>query len=144
MAAETPEQLRERLHEHGLRLTPQRLLVLDAVQRLGHATPESVWSEVRQGDPDLNASTVYRTLDLFERLGVIRHMHLGSGPSTYHSGGGAPHLHLVCESCGAVTEGDVELASGLVGRLREVHGFSPDVEHMAISGRCAACTQVGR
>jgi Fur family ferric uptake transcriptional regulator len=144
VAAASEEQLRERLHARGLRLTPQRLLVLAAVERLGHATPESVWSEVHQADPDLNPSTVYRTLDLFEQLGVIRHMHLGSGPSTYHAGGEAPHLHLVCESCGTVAQAEVELASDLVGRLRDALGFSPDVEHMAISGHCAACAAAAR
>ena len=64
---------------------------------------------------------------------------LGAGPATYHAGDDTGHLHLVCESCGRVTEADVDLASGLVGSLRAAYGFQPDVEHMAISGRCADC-----
>jgi Fur family transcriptional regulator, ferric uptake regulator len=137
--ATTGEQLSEVLHEHGMRMTPQRRLVLQAVERLGHATPDTVWSEVRTADPGMNASTVYRTLEVLERLGVIRHTHLGSGPSTYHAGGGAAHLHLVCESCGTVVDADVGLAADLVGRLRQAHGFSSDVAHMAISGQCVNC-----
>ncbi len=131
--------LREQLHDKGLRMTPQRQLVLDAVTRLGHATPEAVCAEVARTDPGVNPSTVYRTLDLFERLGVVRHAHLGSGAATYHPGDESAHLHLVCESCGRVTEADVGLADDLAGSLRRAHGFVPDVAHMAISGTCADC-----
>jgi len=136
--------LRERLHSEGLRMTPQRQLVLDAVVRLGHATPEAVCAEVARDDPGLNPSTVYRTLELFERLGVIRHAHLGPGAATYHPGDESVHLHLVCETCRTVTEADVELADGLVGSLRDLHGFTPDVGHMAISGTCADCAARAR
>lgn len=131
--------LRETLHNQGLRMTPQRQIVLDAVTQLGHATPEAVCAEVAKTDPGVNPSTVYRTLDLFERLGVIRHAHLGSGPATYHRGDETAHLHLVCETCGRVTEADVGLADDLAGSLQRAHGFVPDVAHMAISGTCADC-----
>lgn len=133
--------LAERLHSEGLRMTPQRQVVLDAVSRLGHATPEAVCAEVARVDASINASTVYRTLDLFERLGVVRHAHLGSGPATYHRGDESAHLHLVCESCGRVTEAEVGLADSLAGSLRRAHGFVPDVAHMAISGTCADCAR---
>ncbi len=136
--------LRERLHSEGLRMTPQRQIVLDAVTALGHATPEAVCAEVTRTDPGVNPSTVYRTLELFERLGVIRHAHLGPGAATYHPGDETAHLHLVCESCGRVTEADLGLADQLVGRLAQVHGFTPDVGHMAISGTCAACAAAAR
>jgi Fur family transcriptional regulator, ferric uptake regulator len=140
----TADDLRSRLHEQGLRLTPQRRLVLDAVTRLRHATPEAVYAEVRSTEPGLNASTVYRTLELLERLGLVRHTHLGSGPATYHAGDDHGHLHLVCEVCGRVDEADAALATDLVGRLRTARGFEPDVEHMAISGRCRDCLAADR
>ena len=137
--AETAAALRSQLHARGLRMTPQRLLVLEAVIRLGHATPEDVCAEASRVDPGMNPSTVYRTLEVFERLGVIRHAHLGPGAATYHPGEESAHLHLVCETCRRVTEADVSLADGLAGSLRAAHGFRPDVEHMAISGTCAEC-----
>src|SRR6476659_1455421 len=140
----TADDLRSRLHEEGLRLTPQRRLVLDAVTRLRHATPEGVYAEVRRTEPGVNASTVYRTLELLERLGLVRHTHLGSGPPTSHAGDDHGHLHLVCEGCGRVEEADVTLATDLVGRLRAASGFEPDVEHMAISGRCRDCAAARR
>jgi Fur family transcriptional regulator, ferric uptake regulator len=133
--------LRERLHQRGLRVTPQRQLVLEAIDRLGHATPDAVCAEVQSVASGVNLSTIYRTLELFEKLGLVRHAHLGSGSATYHSAAAAAHLHLVCDGCGLVGEADIEVAEDLVGRLRSTHGFTPDVEHMAISGRCAACSR---
>jgi Fur family transcriptional regulator, ferric uptake regulator len=140
-AAVSPVELRDRLHAHGLRATPQRELVLAAVSRLDHATPEAVWAEVQLADPGVNVSTVYRTLELFEKLGLIRHTHLGRGAATYHAGFESAHLHLVCEQCGRIAEADVDVAEGLVGRLRASYGFSPDVEHMGIAGVCADCAR---
>ncbi len=133
--------LRERLHQRGLRVTPQRQLVLEAIDRLGHATPDAVCAEVQSVASGVNLSTIYRTLELFEKLGLVRHAHLGSGSATYHSAASAAHLHLVCDGCGAVDEADIAVAQDLVGRLRSAHGFTPDVEHMAISGLCAACSK---
>jgi Fur family transcriptional regulator, ferric uptake regulator len=132
--------LRDRLHQRGLRVTPQRQLVLEAIDRLGHATPDAVCAEVQSVASGVNLSTIYRTLELFEKLGLVRHAHLGSGSATYHSAAAAAHLHLVCDACGAVDEADINVAQDLVGRLRSTHGFTPDVEHMAISGLCAACS----
>lgn len=139
-----PTDLAERLHQRGLRVTPQRQLVLEAIDRLGHATPDAVCAEVQRVASGVNPSTIYRTLELFEKLGLVRHAHFGAGSPTYHSASAAAHLHLVCDGCGAVDEAAIDVAQELVGRLRSSHGFTPDVEHMAISGRCAACTKAGR
>jgi len=133
------QDLAARLHALGLRVTPQRRLVLQAVDRLGHATPEAVSSEVERVAGGVDPSTVYRTLELFEELGLVRHTHLGPGPVTYHSAADTTHLHLVCETCGRVDEADVTLAESLVGSLQADYGFTPDVAHMAISGTCASC-----
>jgi Fur family transcriptional regulator, ferric uptake regulator len=129
------------LREKGYRLTPQRELVLDAVTALGHATPEEVCAEVRRTASGVNISTVYRTLELLEDLGLVRHAHLGHGAPSYHPAGHDAHLHLVCRDCGTITEIDVAIAAELVGRLQAEHEFDTDVEHFAIYGRCRACTE---
>ena len=61
------------LHQKGLRLTPQRELVLAAVRALGHATPEEVAEKVRQTHPGINLSTVYRNLETLENVGLVLH-----------------------------------------------------------------------
>lgn len=134
------DTLRRTLHERGLRMTPQRQLVLDAVRVLGHATPEQVCTEVQRAAPAVNITTIYRTLDLLERLGVVRHVHLGHGAPTY-SVHEHEHVHLVCHGCGEVNEAPVSLLSELTTRLREASGFRLDAAHVALSGLCARCAE---
>jgi Fur family ferric uptake transcriptional regulator len=138
--SEQPDDWRSTLRERGYRLTPQRELVLEAVNRLGHATPEEVCAEVQRTAKGVNISTVYRTLELLEHLRLVTHTHLGHGAPTYHAAAVDEHLHLVCRDCGDVIEADVSVADALVGRLRAEHGFDTDVQHFAIFGRCAACS----
>lgn len=127
------------LRAQGYRLTPQRELVLGAVSRLGHGTPDEICAEVQRTATGVNLSTVYRTLELLEQLGMVTHAHLGHGAPTYHAADGGDHLHLVCRDCGAVIETDVEVADALVDLLALQHGFETDVAHFAIYGRCAGC-----
>lgn len=127
------------LRARGYRLTPQRQLVLEAVDRLGHATPDEVVTEVRRTATGVNISTVYRTLELLEELQLVTHTHLGHGAPTYHSATVENHLHLVCRRCGTVSEVAPAVVSELVDRLRTECGFAVDVGHFAIFGDCQSC-----
>lgn len=133
--------LGESLRARGMRLTPQRSRIIDAVRALGHATPDLLAAAVGQdGGPTLSLSTIYRNLEALEEVGVVSHTHLDHRSPTYHLSDHADHLHLVCLSCGAVIESAVTAADPLVGNLLSLHGFVPDVKHMAIHGWCAACS----
>lgn len=136
--ADGPEDLRRTLHQRGFRMTPQRQLVLDAVRDLGHATPERICAQVQAVAPAVNITTIYRTLDLLEKLGLVRHTHLGHGAPNY-SEAEHQHVHLVCHECGAVTETPTDLMNELSSRLRGSVGFELDVTHVALSGRCRDC-----
>ena len=127
------------LRDKGLRLTPQRELVLSAVRELGHATPEDVAEKVRKTHPGINLSTVYRNLETLENVGLVQHTHLGHGGATYHAAEELTHLHLVCGSCEAVGDAPIEIASQFVNALADDYGFKTDVSHFAIYGTCAAC-----
>lgn len=129
------------LRERGYRLTPQRQLVLEAVDRLGHATPDDILCEVRRTASAVNVSTVYRTLELLEELGLVSHAHLGHGSPTYHLADRHHHIHLVCRDCDKVLEADVATAGPFAERLRAEFGFETDVRHFAIFGRCADCVR---
>lgn len=132
------------LRERGYRITPQRQLVFEAVIALGHSTPEQVLAHVQGTAEGINLSTVYRALEVLQDVGLVTHTHLGHGAPTYHAADASRHLHLVCRSCGSVTEAAVELADGLVGSLERAHGFDTDVHHFAIYGLCADCRGAGR
>ncbi len=127
------------LREKGLRLTPQRELVLNAVRQLGHATPEDVAAKIHLTHPGINLSTVYRNLETLENVGLVQHTHLGHGGATYHAAEELTHLHLVCENCGSVGDAPIEAAANFVNTLSDDYGFKTDVTHFAIYGTCADC-----
>jgi Fur family ferric uptake transcriptional regulator len=127
------------LRSRGYRLTPQRQLVLQAVAELGHATPEEIVTVVRRTATGVNISTVYRTLELLEELGLVTHTHLGHGPATYHTAEDADHVHLVCRTCEQVTDVSPAVVAGVVSDLATSHGFTADVGHLAIFGECQSC-----
>lgn len=128
------------LRARGYRLTPQRQLVLEAVDKLEHSTPDDILAEVRRTAGGVNISTVYRTLELLEELGLVSHAHLGHGAPTYHLADRHQHMHLVCRDCTDVIEADLTVASRFADRLRDTFGFETDMRHFAIFGRCAKCT----
>ena len=127
------------LHQKGLRLTPQRELVLAAVRELGHSTPEEIAEKVRKSHPGINLSTVYRNLETLENVGLVQHTHLGHGGATYHATETLTHLHLVCENCGSIGDAPLEAAASFVQNLYDDYGFKTDVTHFAISGLCSQC-----
>jgi Fur family transcriptional regulator, ferric uptake regulator len=129
------------LRERGLRLTPQRQLILEAVHELGHATPESVHHHVRERAAGVNITTVYRTLELLEELGLVNHTHLSHGSPTYHAAGQNQHVHLVCRSCGSITEVDPSVMRPVTDRLRDEQGFRVDVGHVSLFGVCGNCEE---
>ena len=111
------DELASRLHSLGYRLTPQRQLVLRAVEKLGHATPDEILAEVQQQSSAVNVSTVYRTLEVLEELGLVRHAHLSDRAPTYHSVTDHEHFHLVCRNCHRVVSVDPDVVAPLAERL---------------------------
>ena len=137
----TVERALEALRANGLRMTPQRRAIVAEIMRVdGHIAPRSVARRVRERMPGVNASTVYRTLDLLERVGVVSHAHLERG-AEYHRAGEDAHVHLVCSGCGRDDELEVGEAERMKRLIRRHNGFRPDLTHFAISGLCAACAR---
>ncbi|MGY1635278.1 Fur family transcriptional regulator [Geodermatophilus sp. SYSU D00742] len=136
--------LAERLRARGLRLTTQRQRVLAAVASLEHATPEAISARLREeagpGGAAPDTSTVYRALELLERLGLVWHTHLGKGAPVYHAAE-HPHLHVVCQGCGEISSADPALLDTAAERLAADLGFQLDVGHVALSGTCRACRE---
>lgn len=139
-ATTPPEEWQDRLRAKGYRLTPQRELVLRAVERLGHATPDEVLAAVREESKAVNISTVYRTLELLEELDLVRHAHITDRAPTYHSTATPPHVHLVCRDCGKVDEVTPDVIAPVTDRLAAEHGFTTDIGHLTIFGTCADCS----
>ncbi len=128
------------LKERGYRMTPQRQMVLEAVlESEAHISAETIYSRVRSRYPQVNISTVYRTLELLRDLGLVTQTDMGEGRLLYHAADKGHHHHLVCQKCGAVTEMDESFLAPLQEAILRQHGFAAHIPHLAIFGRCRSC-----
>jgi Fur family ferric uptake transcriptional regulator len=93
----------------------------------------------REQDPSTIPSTVYRTLDVLEELGIVRHGHGPDGREEYHVLPDAEHGHLHCRDCGATWEITADEGASIVVALERARGFAVDLSHVTIVGRCLAC-----
>lgn len=133
--------LGQKLSRLGYRLTPQRLMILKCVEEAGsHISAEEIYAQVSVRYPQMNLSTVYRTVELAKGLGLITETDFGDGRARYHCmGKGRHHHHLVCEKCGKVIDLEETILSPLWASLREKYDFNVDMKHLAFFGLCPKC-----
>ena len=137
-----PEDIVSKLSELGYRLTPQRIMILSAIENSdNHISAEEIYAQVVAKYPNVNISTVYRTLELLKRLGLVTETDMGEGRVRYHPVGKGHHHHLVCQECGAIIALDESLLSSLKSALLREYKFSADLRHLAILGRCVKCSK---
>ena len=127
------------LKNKGYRLTPQRRLILGIIHEAdAHLTAEAILGQLEDRISGANKSTVYRTLDLLEGLGLVVKSELEGG-RVYHHAEEGHHHHLVCKGCGRQFHCDEAALEPLKESLREKLGFEADLSHHVIRGLCAAC-----
>ena len=119
-----------KIRGRGYKATPQRLAVLGALAAEQHQSLE----EIRARCPEVGLVTIYRTLDLLSEIGAVRRLDLGDGPR--YELAEDHHHHLICESCGGVSE--FERCPLDLRRLRGVD-FEISSHTLEIYGRCADC-----
>jgi Fur family ferric uptake transcriptional regulator len=130
----------ESLKGKGYRLTPQRMMVLEALhQAEGHITAPEIYGRVRAKYPWVNKSTIYRTLELLKELDLVTETELGGDKLYYHHADKGHHHHLVCQKCGRTIDLDENLFTPLEDTLRRKYKFQADLRHMAIHGHCLRC-----
>ena len=131
-----------RLSEQGYRMTPQRMMVLAAIENSDHhISAEEIYAQVVAKYTHFNISTVYRTLELLHRLGLVTETDLGGGRVRYHPVDKGRHHHLVCQECGKVMDLDESVLDNLKLVLRRDYKFDPDTRHLAFFGRCTDCSK---
>lgn len=129
------------LRSHGYRVTPQRVLVREILQRsAGHLSAQQVHAAVQARLPGVELSTIYRVLELFVRLGLVARSDLGEGRAVYewcpeHSA----HYHLVCERCGGVAHVDSARIAAVIAEECATVDFAPRDVDLTIAGTCRAC-----
>ncbi|MDD5093233.1 MAG: Fur family transcriptional regulator [Dehalococcoidia bacterium] len=128
------------LKEKGYRLTPQRAMILDVLHRAEkHISAEDIYHQVSSNYPEVNKSTVYRTLDLLKGLGLVDEADLGGDKLYYHHAEKGHHHHLICTRCGRTFEVDEGILDPIKDTLIKTHNFVPELRHLPISGHCLTC-----
>ncbi len=132
------------LRANGGRITPTRRAVIQVlISESTHLSAEDLAKRIQLRLPDVHLSTIYRTLDALEAVGVVDHVHLGHGRAIYHLSSDI-HQHLVCEVCSSVTEVPESFFATLKGELKETFGFTMRAHHFAVIGRCRNCALTER
>lgn len=133
-------KLFEGLREKGLRLTPQREMILSAISRGGgHFSAEALMSIVRKRYPYLNKSVIYRNLERLTELGILNQADFGKGYIEYELHEHPHHHHLVCLDCGKTIEIDEGILLSFYEKLQSKYHFEPSINHQAIKGVCENC-----
>jgi Fur family ferric uptake transcriptional regulator len=129
-----------RLRRLGLRVTPQRVLVMEAlVSAGGHLSADEIMRWVGERSSAINLATIYRTLDTLTAAGLVTQTDLGGGSVSYEVAGEAQHHHLVCQRCGLVAEMSDTFLAPLRERLLGDLGFRVETTHLALFGLCRGC-----
>ncbi len=127
------------LKKKGYRVTLQRGMILDIIHEApGHLTAEAILNRMQSKAPEVNKSTVYRTLELLEELGLVVKSEK-DGRFIYHHMDEGHHHHLVCRRCGKVIECERDLLAPLETTLLKEFAFAADLHHLVIHGICKDC-----
>ena len=124
----------------GLRVTRPRLAVLDALVELAHADTDSVIHAVRRDLPEVSHQAVYDSLRVLTDHGLARRVQPTGSVARYEVRVGDNHHHLVCRSCGAITDVDCAVGQGPCLMAADDHGYVVDEAEVIYWGVCPSCS----
>ena len=132
------------LRLRGYRLTSQREAVLLALHEIAHPTSaDEIFSLVAQKNVDVELTTVYRTLDLLNSIGLVAIIDSGDKQRLYElAAANHPHLHLVCNGCGRITGVDLDQFQPVIDRIKQLAHFSADLGSITVQGTCTDCAEL--
>ena len=135
----------DNLRRRGRRLTPQRRAIWEALlaEPHGHLSAEDVVERVRERSPNVNTSTVYRTLEIFVHDGLLLRTDLGGDRAYYELAGEHRHHHVICERCGTVTHVHDETLGDLRARIEQDTGYRVGEREISFFGTCPSCLRAG-
>jgi len=130
------------LNVAGMRVTKQRALILEIIRRgQGHLDADEVYRQAREKQPRLSLSTVYRTLQLLKRLGLVEEVHFDEAHHHYEVKPPSEHHHLVCLGCGRVIEFSYPLTRYVKRNVPEAKDFEVVDAEVRMTGYCPRCRQ---
>ena len=136
--AKSLESNRRALNVTGLRVTSQRALILEVI-RSGHLDADEIYRQAREKQPRLSLSTVYRTLQVLKKLGLVEELHFDEARHHYEVKPSSDHHHLVCLSCGKVVEFECPLSPKMKEDIAREKGFEVTGVEIRMTGYCSKC-----
>ena len=141
--------LKDRIRERNFKLTTQRQVVLEAFlsSRENHMSAEEVYEIVREHHPEVGLATVYRSLELFTSLDLIKKLDFGDGRSRYELAVGSVdhfHHHMICLDCGKVVEFTYDLPADIRRVIGEERGWAMVDYQLRVYGYCKKCEKKHR
>ncbi len=146
MTADWASHTRARLAADGYRSSAPRAEIIDALAGLGcSVSAADITSELQRRGSSTGPASVYRTLDLLERLKLVQRVDVGEGLARYEPAlpGGDHHHHLVCDRCGKVSAFEDEGLEAAIHRLSRRVDYSIDAHDVTLRGECPACRLAG-
>ena len=133
-------QALEALRKTGNRVTPQRVFILEAFAKgSGHLAVDDVYERVKETYPYVDVATIYRTLGLFKKLGLVTQVQIGDRLHYELTDPNGAHHHMVCNSCGQAFNLSPGYLEGFRKSLVKEFSFEPDLAHFTVAGVCARC-----
>ena len=124
----------------GARVTSQRTLILKVIREgEGHLNADEIYRRARQEYPRLSMSTVYRTLQVLKRLGLIEEVRIDETLHHYEAKQATEHHHLVCQGCGRIIEFHYPLARKIKKAVTEARDFDITSTELRVTGYCPKC-----
>ncbi len=138
------EQLKSKLKEDGFKLTPQRRCIVETMisSKGKHMSSEEIYDEVKHKCPEIGLATVYRTLQMLDKIGFINKLNLDDGCLRYEldlDQGSHNHHHLVCKKCGRVIEVEEDLLDNLEQSIETNYKFKIYDHDVKFCGICSDC-----
>lgn len=135
------DQICSRLEDHGYRLTPQRMRIVEAVlaEEDKHLSADDIYTILRENHPEIGIATVYRTLEILRELGIVNQLTFEEGVSRYEYSAREHHHHLVCLKCGKVIEFSNDELERLEQKLARKYDFQIVGHHLKLYGYCSLC-----
>ena len=135
------ERFRRYLRDHRQPVTRQRDVVAESVLLSeDHLSVEQIRRRLKERGERVGTATVYRTLELLERSGLVRAHDFGQGFKRYEPMvEQGPHEHLICERCGRVEEFSNERLERMLPIIADEHGFQHERHRVEVYGICGAC-----
>jgi Fur family ferric uptake transcriptional regulator len=140
---EIPGHIQSQLSQRGIRMTQQRRAILAVIETAKkHLNAAQILRKAKAIDASVDRSTVYRTLDLLKRHGLIDEldlMHMEGEQHFYERKTGKDHIHMTCLRCGKIIEFESELFESLKSQLQKDCRFHVVVSRLEVGGYCGNC-----